>query len=455
MNGLFVVGMSHKTAPLEVRERFVVPGEELPAVLLELKARGHLAGVFATSTCNRFEVYGTTHDERGALLEVRSWLAERARAEQLPEVEPYLYEHSGAPAVRHLFRVTASLDSMVVGEAQILGQVKSAYAEARRVGTVDPVLKRCMTRALRVARTVRRETEIARHPVSVPQVSIELASKVFGNLAGRTVLIVGAGKMSEMAAKHLATHGVGKTLVANRSPERALELARRLDAEPHPLDAVPELLIDADIVIASTGSRDFVIKPDTVKQAMPKRRYRPLFLIDIAVPRDIDPRVGQISNVYLFDIDDLQAVVESNLGARHREAREGERIVREQADEFTRELEVDRVAPTIVALRQKLLAIKDEETARALHRLDGLGEKERERVGRLASTLINRILHEPTMALKRLAREGGADEAVDLVRVLFGLRLEELEGAEDELAEGADGEVLAPAGPPRDGETTR
>ena len=269
---------------------------------------------------------------------------------------------------------------------------------------------------------MRNDTDVARHPVSVPQVAVDLARKVFGALQGKSVLLVGAGKMTEMAARNLLSQGVAQIHVVNRSPERARELAARLDAVTHDFDKLPELLGRVDIVLSSTGARDFVIRPNTVKAALRRRRYRPLFVIDIAVPRDVDPRVGQLSNVFLFDIDDLKKVVDANLGERRRHADEGEEIVAHQAERFFKALDADQMTPTIVRLRSHVNALKDEEVGRALARLPELSTEDRERLKRTVDALVNRLLHEPTVALKRLAQNGRSDEAIELVEELFGLR---------------------------------
>lgn len=420
MAELVVIGLSHKTAPVELREQLAIAQDDLPDALGELKRVAAASGLFATATCNRFEVYCSAQGETNAAEDVAEWIVSRGAGDP-KALRKSLYIHRGEAAIRHLFRVTSSLDSMVVGEPQILGQVKQAFATAESVGSTDGFLERCMSRALRVAKQVRTQTEIARQPVSVPSVSVQLARKVFGQLEGRSVLLVGAGEMCELAAKALVDQRVSEVHVANRSPDRAAEMARRVGGQAHPLENVSGLLCDVDIVISSTGAPGHVVTLEHVQEAWSARRFRPLLMIDIAVPRDIDPAIGEMSGVYLFDIDDLQQVVKVNKGQRKREARVAEKIVSEQAMSFGKALRADTITPTIVKLRKELIAIKDEELEKAMRGLSGLSDGDAKRVRKLASTLVNRILHQPTTTLKRLAGNGSADEAAEIVEELFGL----------------------------------
>lgn len=416
---LIVVGLSHKTAPIELRERFAVEESSFGDLLSQLRGLSTVNGVALLSTCNRVEVYGSSQDPTGAIEELKDWFCHRVSLSR--KEQKSLYDYSKEEAVRHLFRVSSSLDSMVIGEAQILNQVKQAFKKAANAGTLDPYLNRCFTRALHVAKKVRTETGIAQHAVSVAQVSVELAKKIFGGLTGCHVLVVGAGKTSFLAARSLASQGVSNIDVVNRSIDRAQELATKLGGNPHGMDELSDLLGHVDIVISSTSSTQPVIAASDVRRALARRKYRPLFLIDIAVPRDIEPAVSQLPNVYLFDIDDLQKVVRDNLAQRSHEAREANRIVVEQAQAHLKALRADSVVPTIVQLRQSMNHIKDEELNKALGHLQDLDPRQRERITQMANTLVNRLLHHPTVTLKRLAKEGNPHSAVELLGTLFDL----------------------------------
>jgi glutamyl-tRNA reductase len=416
---IHVLGLSHKTAPVEVREQLAANDTQLEPVMGELRALDGVLGVFATATCNRFEVYLSAAQAERAVTCVRDWLHARHRGLDPGAVSRAIYHYADEEAVRHLFRVASSLDSMVVGEPQILGQVKEAFETAVAIGATDRLLHRSVSSALRVAKKVRSETGIGRQAVSVPQVSVQLARKIFGDLRGRRALLIGAGEMNTLAARALTTHGVGRIDVVNRSIERARVLAAELDGHAHGLDALETLLGEVDIVISSTAAPDPVVRTEMVRRAFTRRRYQPLFLIDIAVPRDIEESVGELPNVYLFDVDDLQEVAEANRGARDREAREAESIVATEAHRFFVSLEGDRVTPTLIGLRERFGVMKDEELARALKGVDDAAT--RQRLERLANGLVNRLLHGPLTELKRIARDGDPEEAVALVEALFGL----------------------------------
>ncbi len=415
--GLIVVGLNHRTAPVELREQLALSEDELRQVLPELGALEPLSAVFLTATCNRFEVYARANDLGSAEREVISWLKTRSRDGEA--LEDGLYIHRDDAAIHHLFRVTASLDSMIIGEPQVQGQVKKAFTTASEAGTVDNILVRCMSRALKVAKRVRNETGIAKQPVSIPSVSVQLAKKVFGNLAGRSVLLVGAGEMCELAAKHFQQHRVSEIHVANRTLANAEAMAHRINGQAYSLDAVPDLLADVDVVMSSTAASEYVIQASTVADAFCERRYRPLLCIDIAVPRDIDPKVGELSNVYLFDVDDLQQVVTANRSNRQKEARSAEQLVAQEVERFHRALDVDQIAPTIVKLRESLTSIKEEELSRAAKGLAHLAEADMKRVEKFATVLVNRILHDPTVALRKLAEKGGTEDAVEWAEKLF------------------------------------
>jgi glutamyl-tRNA reductase len=413
---LVCIGVSHHTAPLEVREKLTYPEADLAGALRDVSALPSVREALIFSTCNRTELYAVTEAPETATAELRRFLA-RTRATSGEELEKYLFEHAGEEAVRHLFRVSSSLDSMVLGEPQILGQVKAAYATAREAGVVSTVLQRCMERALGVAKQVRTDTGIARNAVSVSYVAVELARKVLGELRGKTVLLVGAGKMGELSATHLRQGGAARVLVANRSPEKAAEMAARFEGEGHGLERLETLLVDADVAITSTAAKDFVIRRDMMQRVMRARRRRSLVLVDIAVPRDVDPRCNEIDDVYVYDMDDLNKVIQMNLAARSVEAEAAERIVAAEATRFEEWLGRQKVVPTIKALREKYTAIAQAEAERALAGLGGGDEKTRAAVARMAEALVNKFLHLPTTALQR----GDPDQALGAARMLFDL----------------------------------
>jgi glutamyl-tRNA reductase len=413
MSEIFVVGISHRSSPVELREKLAVPPGELPRHVRELADRARLSEAVLISTCNRVEVYGVAADATG-VARAREALGSRMSPGML---EPHLYERAGTDAVRHAFRVAASLDSMVVGEPQILGQVKDAYAAASEAGVVGGLLDRCFARAFAVAKRVRTETGIASGSVSVSSIATDLARKIFGDLAGRRVLLIGAGKMGESAAKHLRKQGAN-LFVLNRSRERALELARACEGEPRSLAELPGELALADVAIASTSSDRFVVTTDLMKDVVRARKYRPLFLIDIAVPRNVDPRVGNMDNVFVYDVDDLQKVATENLGARKREAEVAERIVEVEArtfEEWRRSLDLK---PLIVGLRRHVREVLGAELERTLPRLSGDAARDRAALEKMLDAATSKLLHQPLTELKR-AGEAGDESVVPVVRRLF------------------------------------
>ncbi len=411
-----VVGLSHRTAPLEVRERLVGRlAEPVPAVrgLVDAIAPSE---AMLLSTCNRVEAYlvgpdgATTDDARGYL----------ARLADGRDLAPFLYERTGPEAVLHLFRVASSLDSMVVGEPQILGQVKDAYAAAQEAGTLGPELGRAVPRSFRVAKRIRTETAIAAGAVSVSSVAVDLAEKIFGSLGGRSVLLVGAGTMAEDAAARLVAVG-GRLLVANRSPGRAQDLAARTGALVRPWEALEAALVEADVVVCSTAAPEPVIRRPLVERVTRSRRRRPLFFVDIAVPRDVEPDVHQLPDVFLYNVDDLQQVAADHARERSREAEAAEVIVREELSAYDREMQTLEVAPIIAALRSRLDAVAAEELARTAARLQGLGPEERAAVEAMLRATVSKLLHAPIQSLRDTAGSERGEELASAVRALFGI----------------------------------
>jgi len=420
MGTLFVSGLNHRTAPIHLREQLAVEEEKLREILRHLQAIGVLSEAMILSTCNRVEVYGIADSPREAQRLAFSLLCQQ-RGVELASVEPLLYTKTEAEAVHHCFRVASSLDSMILGEPQILGQVKEAFLLAQRCHTVGPLLHGVMTQAFAVAKRVRAETEVARYAVTVSFAAVELAKKIFGGLRGKSVLLLGAGKMGELAAKHLVDQGVFPLYVANRTWSRALELSRCLPGTAIPFDECREALGRVDIVITSTGAPEPIIRKEDVHQALSARRSRPLFFIDIAVPRDVEPAVNDLDNVFCYDIDDLQQVVEANRRERLREAQKAEVLVEWEVGKFLSRLKDVEVLPTIVSLREKLESIRQGEVAKALTRLPDASPETRAAIEALSSAIVNKILHAPTVKLRESTRSGRGRRWALLVSELFGL----------------------------------
>jgi glutamyl-tRNA reductase len=417
---LFVAGISHKNAPVELRERLAVEEDKLREVLTDLQTAAVLPEVVVVSTCNRVEVYGVAEAPGEARALVFRHLC-RQRGVDLATVEGALYTHLDGDAVRHAFRVAASLDSMMIGEPQILGQVKDAFALAQSCETVGPQLHSLFSQAFNVAKRVRTETEIARHAVSVSFAAVELAKKIFAGLAGRAVLLVGAGKMSELAAKHLVEQGAFPIYVANRTWARAQELARALSGTPVPWVELETALANVDIVVTSTGATEPVITRPTVARIMHGRRGRPLFFIDIAVPRDVESGVDQLDDVYRYDIDDLKQVVDSNLRERAREAQRAEVLVEREVGKFLLRQGDVEVVPTIVSLRARLEEIRLAEVKRTLGRMTDASPEQRAAIEALSTAIVNKILHAPITKLRESSRAGSSRSLLELVHELFGL----------------------------------
>jgi glutamyl-tRNA reductase len=444
---IVVVGLSHRTAPVELRERFATGADVLPHVLARLASRPELKEVMFLSTCNRVEVVALAKTDReSAVRAIREVLAEQGQIE--PEaIESALYEKRGDEAIRHVFRVAASLDSMVLGEPQILGQVKDAYDAAVAAGTLGSFLGRCVHRAFTVAKRVRSETAIGAGSVSISSVAVDLARKIFGDLAKQTVLLVGAGEMAEQAAKSLGK-GARAIRVCNRSFDRGAALARDFGGGVAQWEALGDELAIADVVVASTGSPTFVITRDMVKRAMKVRRGRTLFIVDIAVPRNVEPSVHQIDNVYVFNVDDLEAQVAEGLKSRHAELASAEAIVAHELAEFETWARGLNVQPTVVALRAKTRAVLLGELERSLGgRLKHLNEGDRAALSQMIESATNKLLHAPTTRLKAAASSDGGADFAEALKHLFDLpeppaTKEQAASAEDESASGDDDERL-------------
>jgi glutamyl-tRNA reductase len=450
---LFVVGVSWRSAPVAVRERLAFRDEELSGALGEIVTLPSIGEALLISTCNRVEIYGATRRTAPAsaittaAAEARSFLA-RSRGVEAEEVADAIYERVETDAVRHVFRVAAALDSMVVGETQILGQLKACFGVALSAGATGPVLGRCLERAFGVAKRVRTETGISRGAANVSSVAVELARHVFGELSGKTVLVVGAGKMSALAVRHLRADGAGTIVVTNRSPEKAERLAAEVDGVAKRWDRLDGLLADADVVISSTGASEPVLTRALLKRVMKARRYRPLVIIDIAVPRDADPAIARTDGVYLFDIDDLERVVAANLSERAREADAAQAIIDVEVAQFEQWLRTQRVVPTIRSLRERFREVAAAEVERAVEsvRKNPSPEQAEQIIRRLGDLIVNKLLHSPMTAL-RAGDEPDIEALVTAAERLFALQLEQEEIAAE--AEAAAPEPKASSAEPR------
>jgi glutamyl-tRNA reductase len=414
---IVVVGLSHETAPVAVREALAFPKEELAAALERARSEAGLDEAMILSTCNRVEVYGRS--AQNAVRPVVEFLA-RAHGRAPEEIERHLYCLEGEAAVRHAFRVAASLESMVLGEAQILGQVKEAYLAAEEARSLGAVLNGLRARSIAAARRARSETAIGRNAVSVSHVAVELASKIFGDLDGRSVLLVGAGKMSELAARQMVKRGARASVLGGRTFVKAEQLAASLGGRAAPFESLRAELAHADIVISGTGATGVVIQREDLEVAQELRHGRPLFLIDIAVPRDIAADAGRVSGVFLYDIDDLQKVAAANLRERQKEAAAAEAIVDHAVREFVEWRRSLEVVPLLAELRRRADEIRKAEIAKARHRLGPLTPEQESALEAATSAIVNKLLHAPTVRLKELAGHEQADQ-VGFVRRLFDL----------------------------------
>ena len=401
---IVLIGVNHKTAPIELRERIAISREELPEATRALAAVPGVSECMIVSTCNRVEILAAVESPDTDLIA----FVHRHFGLDPAILAPHIYEHRDQEAVRHLFRVAASLDSMVVGEPQILGQVKDAFAVARSSGTISGQLEHLLQSAFAAAKRVRTETAIGSNSVSIASVAVELARKIFGSLNGRTVFLVGAGKMSELAARHLVQQGAGAILVTNRTQERARQLAEPFNGRVIPFDQLYEAATEADIVISSTGAPHPIFRREHGQAFMHRRRNRPMFFIDIAVPRDVDPAMNKVDGVFVYDIDDLQAVAASHMAERSAQAGDAESLIAAEVERFHQRRRTVNVAPAIVTLQRQAEEIRQAELRRIQTRLGPLSAEQLAAVEALTRGLVNKFLHPPMQALKQAARENDA-----------------------------------------------
>jgi glutamyl-tRNA reductase len=401
MSELVLIGVNHKTAPIALRERIAISRDELPDATRALAAQPGVSECMIVSTCNRVEMLAAVESPA---TDIRAFLSNHFGLDGA-ELNPHIYEHRDQQAVRHLFRVAASLDSMVVGEPQILGQVKEAFAAARAAGTVSGQLEHLLQSAFAAAKRVRTETAIGSNSVSIASVAVELAQKIFGSLQGRTVFLVGAGKMSELAARHLVHQGAGAILVTNRTLDRARALAEPFDGRVIPFDKLYETATEADIVISSTGAPHPIFRREHGQQFMHRRRNRPMFFIDIAVPRDVDPAMNKVEGIFVYDIDDLQQVAAAHIAERQTQAGDAEALVEAEVERFHQRRRTVNVAPAIVSLQRQAEEIRVNELKRMHAKLSNLTAEQLVAIEALTRGLVNKFLHPPMQALKQAARE--------------------------------------------------
>lgn len=417
---VLVIGLNHVTAPVEVREKITFPGNHDGEVTRRLTKIEGVEEAMILSTCNRAEIIAMTNETESTAERIIDAVGEIHGVEPR-SIQDYLYIKQGSEAVRHVFRVSSSLDSMVLGEPQILGQVKDGYRRAANVNATGPILNRLMHRAFFTAKRVRNETGVGIAAVSVAYVAVELAEKILGDLKDKSVLLVGAGEMAELAARHLVNQVEKPLLVVNRTFETACTLAGQFRGCAAAMDKLEDSLAGADVVITSTGSCEALITSQQMKRVMKRRRHSPIFLIDIAIPRDIESAVNDIDGVYLYNIDDLQAVVEENIGERRQEALRAETIVADEVDKFLNWTKTLDSAPTIIALREKLETIRARELARINGKLWELTPAEREAVEIITRSIINKIAHDPISFLKKAGMRSKGKEYLDIAQRLFNL----------------------------------
>ncbi|MEZ2659110.1 glutamyl-tRNA reductase [Aneurinibacillus aneurinilyticus] len=430
---ILTIGLNYRTAPVEIRERFAFLEQDKPEALAKLQNTKSILECVIVGTCNRTEIYAVVDQLHTGRHFIKNYLSEWFDVPR-EEFIDHIYIKENDAAVRHLFHVVCGLDSMVLGETQILGQIKDAYALSQSQGATGTVFNKLFQQAITLAKRAHSETEINKNAVSTSYAAIELGKKVFGYFDNKTVLVLGAGKMSELTAKHLHANGAPRVLVANRTYERAVSLAEKFRGMAMPMEQLQDALVLADIVISSTGSDDYVVTKRDVETIMRKRRQRPLFMIDIAVPRDLDPAINDLDGVYLYDIDDLEGIVAANMRERAREAEKIGIMIGEELVIFKAWLNTLGVGPLISALREKLLTHQQEAMRNIENKCPELTEKEIRMINKQTRSLINQIMHDPIVRIKEMAGQPGADEALDMFIKLFALE-NSFEEAEQEAEE--------------------
>jgi glutamyl-tRNA reductase len=415
---IIVIGLNHKTADVDVREKLAFNGPKLEEGLLKIRGLPGVNESIVLSTCNRVEIYASSKDPEGAYETIKRFLSEFHGLDS-SALDRSLYLYKERDAVKHVFRVASSLDSMVVGEPQILGQLKDAFEFALEKKTTAILLNRLMKKTISVAKRVRTETKIAENAVSISFAAVELARKIFTDFSEKSFMLLGAGEMAELAAKHMMSFGVKSVTVANRTYERGCDLAKEFSGRAIKFEDFLKEMVHSDIVICSTGAPAYVLHKEEMQRVMKERRQKPVFIIDISVPRNIDPGINDLDNVYLYDVDDLRGVVDTNIMERQKEARKAEEIIGDEIDSFEKWLASLDSVPTVIALRNMAENIKKEELERLMNKFPELGEKERKAIEHMASSIMNKLIHPPTVALKEDAED--RDALIATIKKLYAL----------------------------------
>ena len=424
---IIVIGLNHKTAPIEIRETVAFDGPKLKEALDALKKTDAVKENIILSTCNRVEIYAVADDTDAGIESIKKFIADFHNV-PLDKLNNSLYIHKGNEAIRHIYRVGASLDSMVVGEPQILGQLKDAFDAALKNKTTGTVLNKLTRKSVSVAKRIRTETKIAENAVSISFAAVELAKKIFDDLPSKSFMLVGAGEMAELAAKHLINNGVTDVYVTNRTTARAQELANEFQGKVILFDNFTLEMRYCDIVICSTGAPEYILRKEQMQKIMKDRKQKPVFIFDISVPRNIDPEINDLDNVYLYDVDNLQGIVETNIQERANEAEKAEKIVDEEIISFVNWNRSLSATPTIVAIREKAEAIRQEEIDKLFCKLGPMEEEKIRAIERLSTAIVNKLIHPPTAALKTAHEE--RDVMIDMAQKLFDLNIEENDGEE-------------------------
>ncbi len=415
---IIIVGLNHDTAPIEVREKVAFDGDKLGEAIENLKDFPDIKESIILSTCNRVEIYANAVESDSGTKSIKKFISEFHR---VPEhlLDTSLYMYTGKKAIRHIFRVASSLDSMIVGEPQILGQLKDAFDLAMKRKSTSVLLNKLMKKSISVAKRVRTETKIGESAVSISFAAVELAKKIFEDLPTKTSMLIGAGEMAELAARHLIEIGVGDMLVTNRTIERAEELAREFHGRVVEFDAFPLELANTDIIICSTGAPHYIISKEHMHTIMKQRKNKPVFIIDISVPRNVDPEINDMDNIFLYDIDDLQGIVTTNIQEREKEAEKAEEIIGDEIDSFLKWQASLTAVPTIIALREKADEIKNEELQKALRKLERLGESEIRFIEAMTNAIVNKLIHFPTAVLKSDSEDKEA--IIDIINRMYNI----------------------------------
>ena len=417
---LIIVGVNHKTTPVEIREKLAFTKGKIEESVDRLFDFPDIVEHTILSTCNRVEIYARASSQDSAINSIKQFICEFHEL-SLIELEEHFYSYINEEAVEHLFRVSSSLDSMVLGEAQILGQVKDAYSLAKNLRSTGVILNQLFEKAFTIAKKVREETGIAERSVSISSAAVELAQKIFDDLENHTVMLVGTGEMAELAAKHLISYGVKTVYVTSRTYERAANLARTLNGSALDFESFKHELYRADIVITSTSAPNFIIKKDFVEKAIQERKNKPIFFIDISVPRDIEPDINDLENVYLYDIDDLHVVVSANMKEREKEAQNAMHFISQEVTKFNNWLGALDAIPTIVEIRNRVENIRRQEVEKTLKKIPNLSENDKEVLRHMSSSIVNKILHKPTIKLKQQTQSEDGQIYLKAIRHLFHL----------------------------------